>query len=85
MLFLLAQNEAGAQTKKKEAPQKKTRTEKKFTPGRQNKPVEKSINDNTTGVMGQDTIQLNNKGMELNKNYNTGTDLPPSNGNNPPK
>lgn len=40
----------------------------------------KSINESTTGVMGQDTIKMNEKGQHRNLNQNTGQPLPPNNG-----
>ncbi len=42
---------------------------------------DKSLNTSTTGVMGQDTIKVNEKGARTNLNYNSGTPLPPSTGN----
>lgn len=40
----------------------------------------KSIDDGTTGVMGKDTVKMNNKGMQRNMNANTGVPLPPNSG-----
>jgi hypothetical protein len=40
----------------------------------------KSIDAGTTGVMGKDTIRVNERGRTRNLNYNTGTPLPPNSG-----
>ena len=40
----------------------------------------KTINESTTGVLGQDTIKMNSKGRHRNLNQNTGQPLPPNNG-----
>ncbi len=40
----------------------------------------KSINESTSGVMGQDTVKMNAKGRYRNLNQNTGQPLPPNNG-----
>lgn len=40
----------------------------------------KTINESTYGVMGQDTVKMNEKGRYRNLNQNTGQPLPPNNG-----
>gem|GEM_PF-6448008 len=82
-LLICSHYDVTAQTHKKH--RKKAATHKSTTTMERKVPPEKPINEETTGVMGKDTIRLNEKGMEINKNYNTGTELPPSSGDIPKK
>jgi hypothetical protein len=78
---------AGVQTPQQQTDRKKTQAKQKVRAATDTaqQETEKSINTGTTGVMGRDTIRLNEKGLELNTNYNTGTELPPSSGTNSEK
>jgi len=42
--------------------------------------IGRPISDATTGVLGQDTIKMNERGQYRNLNSNTGQPLPPNNG-----
>ncbi|XZF13060.1 hypothetical protein ACTHGU_14835 [Chitinophagaceae bacterium MMS25-I14] len=51
-----------------------------FPKSKKAREAEKSIDDGTTGVMGEEQVKMNKKGMKRNLNANTGVPLPPTSG-----
>lgn len=78
----LAQQHKRTTKHRKHTTKHQQNTTYRFPKAQKNREREKSLDDRTTGVPGQEPVKLNEKGKYHNMNTNTGVYVPPASGEN---